>query len=215
MAEFLQPFTPRPLGKAELSLAFFMAFLVLQPTIAASSTILGYETHVKYKFRDNGCEPQEYKTPFLQHVRRGIEKVFPLQADARRPFLLPRYIARTKFIRIDPRKDILTRFATIVGFIGMLRPHTFNILQLSSFILVNRQGEQRYSSFDNHLKHLCKDYTLLGFYIIFKSKTMSNARAYFPNLSSPPSLFADMCPVRALKQLAVRHYLRKPSLTKT
>ena len=42
------PFTRRSLRKTELTLAFFMASLVLKPTIKKASTILCYESHVKY-----------------------------------------------------------------------------------------------------------------------------------------------------------------------
>ena len=49
------PFKPRSLQRTELNLAFFMAFLLLQPKIRKALTILGYETHVKYLFRNEGC----------------------------------------------------------------------------------------------------------------------------------------------------------------
>ena len=41
------PFTRRCLRKTELTMAFFMASLVLRPTIKKASTILCYESHVK------------------------------------------------------------------------------------------------------------------------------------------------------------------------
>ena len=80
-----------------LSLAFSMAYLVLQPAITAASTILGYERHMKYQFRENGCEPSEYNTPFLGQIRQGIQNVFPFQNDKRRALLLPKYLHRQIF----------------------------------------------------------------------------------------------------------------------
>ena len=80
---YLEPFQRQSLNKTELSLAFFMTYLVLQPTITAASTILGYEGHVKYKFRENGREPSAYKTPILGQIRHGIQNVFPCQNDKR------------------------------------------------------------------------------------------------------------------------------------
>ena len=44
----LFPFPRKNLRHTELTLAFFMAYLVLKPTIKKASTILNYETHVKY-----------------------------------------------------------------------------------------------------------------------------------------------------------------------
>ena len=42
------PFNRRHLAKTELTLAYFMASLLLKPTINVGTTILGYESHVKY-----------------------------------------------------------------------------------------------------------------------------------------------------------------------
>ena len=53
------PFQRRTLTETELNLAFFMAFLLLEPKITAASTILGYETHVKYMFKEEGCSEYE------------------------------------------------------------------------------------------------------------------------------------------------------------
>ena len=75
--EALMPFLPRALTKTELYLSFYVAFLILKPTITKASTILNYEGHVKYFFREQGCDPELYKTPFLKQIRRGIKKCFP------------------------------------------------------------------------------------------------------------------------------------------
>ena len=53
----LYPFRGGTLNTTELYLAFFMASLVLKPTISSASTVLGYETHCKYLFRAEGCDP--------------------------------------------------------------------------------------------------------------------------------------------------------------
>ena len=209
---YLQPFTQRPLSKTELSLAFFIAYLVLHPTITSPATILGYTTHVKYKFRENGCDPAEYKTPFLGQIRKGVENVFPQQADSRRALLLPRYLDREAFTTVDTREASLARFATILGFVGMLRPHTFATLKSASFVLVDGRGQTVQEKSDSSFKALLgswKTEAILGFYIEFHSKTMRHARAYFPNLSHPNTPFAAMCPVRALKAIAAKNYIKK------
>ena len=53
-----------------------MASLVLKATIKAGTTILNYETHTKYLFRSEGCEPIEYDTAFLGQIRTGVRKSF-------------------------------------------------------------------------------------------------------------------------------------------
>ena len=44
---YFLPFPRTKLRKTELTLAFFMAFLLLKPSIKRAATILSYETHVK------------------------------------------------------------------------------------------------------------------------------------------------------------------------
>ena len=44
----LLPFLRTQLSRTELMLAFFMASLFLKPSISRASTILNYETHVKW-----------------------------------------------------------------------------------------------------------------------------------------------------------------------
>ena len=85
------PFQERKLGNTELTLAFFMAHLVLKPTIKKASTILCYETHVKCMFRREECDPQEYQTSLLQQVRKGLKKTLPSNRDFRRALILPVY----------------------------------------------------------------------------------------------------------------------------
>ena len=49
------PFQKRKFNNTELNLAFYIAFLLLEPKITKASTILNYETHVKYVFKEEGC----------------------------------------------------------------------------------------------------------------------------------------------------------------
>ena len=67
----------------------------------------------------------------------------------------------------------------------MLRPHIFSVIQASLVVLVKSQDRQLISNPDDGkfralLATMCSR-TFLGFYISFKSKTMTVARAYFPN----------------------------------
>ena len=190
----------------ELRLAFFMASLVLKPTINSASTILGYETHVKFLFRAQGCDPEDYSTAFLSQVRSGIRKSYTRQGDKRRALLLPRYMNSLNNKHATLQKEKL-RFATILAFIGMLRPHTFPQLKLQSFTLVMR---------DELSVPLCSQpwvglgrRPILGFYISFTSKTMADAKAYYPQLSSPPGPYSSMCPVNALMALVKKQAIKK------
>ena len=107
-------------------------------------------------------------------------------------------------------------FATILCFAGMLRPHTFYQLKVSSFTLIMKhqnsepteeRKEQIVIFFKNH-----DTSELRGFVIKFKSETMPVARVYFPNLSSPKSHYSPMCPVKAMASVAQKGVLNETSL---
>ena len=136
------PFLSRQLNQTELTLAFFMAHLVLKPTIKVGTTILNYETHVKYYFREEGCSEIAYSTPFLRQIRQGVQKTLPSRADDRRALLLPSMIKNPEFQKITSPSDILFRFATIIGFMGMLRPHTMDQLNPDSFFILLGDGQR-------------------------------------------------------------------------
>ena len=134
------PFLKRDLGKTELNLAFYMAFLLLEPTIKQASTILNYENHVKYWFRTEGCAEEDYTTPFLRQIRQGIRNILPASPDSRRPLLLPLLMSRRGFADPSSNESRLLKFATILGFIGMMRPHSIEGLKTTSFSLISDQG---------------------------------------------------------------------------
>ena len=86
---------------------------------------------------------------------------------------------------LPPQKYRPSHLGTILGFLGMLRPHIFSVIQASLVVLVKSQDRQLISNPDDGkfralLATMCSR-TFLGFYISFKSKTMTVARAYFPN----------------------------------
>ena len=98
MRDAFQPFQQRSLGKTELYLSFYIAWLVLKPSISAASTILSYETHVKYFFREEGCDPEEYSTAFIGQIRKSVANTFPQRNDKRVAFLLPLHLNSITFI---------------------------------------------------------------------------------------------------------------------
>ena len=137
------PFQGKLPGKTELNLAFFIAFLLLEPNIKKSSTILNYESHVKYMFREEGCPEEMMNTPFLRQVRKGLKNTLPESVDQRRPLLLPLIMSRPQFRTTVSDDQRLLKLATILGFVGMLRPHTLQELNLASFTVVTTVGEEK------------------------------------------------------------------------
>ena len=70
--------------------------------------------------------------------------------------------------------------------------------------------------FEDELTRLRVTEHILGFSIQFHSKTMKNARAYFPSLSvlNCRLRISQMCPMRALVDLSRRRLLKKGFLQK-
>ena len=215
------PFEPQVLSETELNLAFFMAFLLLEPRIKAAGTILCYETHVKFRFNEEGCPEELYTTLLLKQVRRGVKNTLPSKIDKRGALLLPLLTYDRSFQAGRTDSDGLLHFSTIIGFIGMLRPHTFAQLRPSSINLVTYTGRckkmpENKFRFKIALKEARARGGILGFYITFQSKTMRNAVAYLPSLCSRTgnTILATMCPVRALinitnKGLVTGNFLKK------
>ena len=131
----------------------------------------------------------------------------PKQANKRGAFLLSSSMNARDFLEPGSKAGYLVRVATLLGFIDILRPHTFTQLLPSSFsfVLKNEQVFQPpgpKTSFRKYLNKLPKAGDMLGFYVTFKSKTMPVARAYFPNLHSSCSALSVMCPLSMLLAVA-------------
>ena len=105
----------------------------------------------------------------------------------------------------------LLKFATILGFVGMQRPHTLGKLTRESFTLVVRDAySPQYSSLikgsDGRKMRQALSvnqtrFTIVGYFIRFKAKALLDAVAYFPNLSDTDTFYRDMCPVLALREV--------------
>ena len=118
--------------------------------------------------------------------------------------MLPHYVKVGDFLEPGTKAGYLVRMATVLGFIGMLRPHTFTQLQPSSFsfVLTNEQvlqppaqKKKQKTSFSQYLNKLSQPSGMLGLYVTFKSKKMPVACSYFPNLRSSCSALSVMCPL--------------------
>ena len=212
------PFIPQNLSRTELHLAFYLAYLMLKPTITKATTVLAYEGHVKYFFREQGCSPAAYLTPFLGQVRKGIKNVYPQQADKREALFVPLYYKTRTFAKPESKQDYLSRLATNMGFFGMLRPHTFSSLGPNSIVMILRNGQRKHihgdERFQQFIRALPPIEDILRFYIKFKSKTMTNARAYFPNLGTESDLYKPLCPLRMLIDVGKRDWVSPGFLEK-
>ena len=193
-----------------------MAYLLLQPTVTKASTICGYESHVKYAFKEEGCPEWEWDTLFLKQIRKGLRNTLPSHADMRLPLLLPSLISQPEFNTVGSKTERILRFATILGFIGMLRPNALRQLSPRSFTIVTAYGKSiempaQPNHFRAELIRLRRHEHIVGFYVRFRSKTMRTATAFFPSLCVLDANLkvSKMCPVRAVCDLSNRRILKK------
>ena len=105
------PFKRLSLSQTELNIAFYIAFLLLEPRIKKASTIMNYASHVKSQFRSEGCPEEEQCTPFLGQIRKGIKNILPVSPDGRRPLLLPQVVHNEQFDNPANEDHRLLKFA--------------------------------------------------------------------------------------------------------
>ena len=147
-------------------------------------------------------------------MRKGIKNVLPASPDGRRPLLLPLVMHNQEFDTPTTEDQRLLKFATIMGFLGMMRPHSLVELRPESFRIVSIMGNiykmpSQPQQFYDDLFKLLRKQAILGFYVEFRSKTKERARAHFPYLSNVPNEISRICPVRALVDIAQRDGVRK------
>ena len=149
-------------------------------------------------------------------MRKGLQNTLPATADSRAPLLLPLIMTTPEFTTAHTDEQKLLRFASILGFIGMMRPHSLEALSPASFTLVTQGGRTismpaQPSCFAERLKEIRTTQRILGFYVEFRSKTKAQARAHFPSLTRGRlySQFAWICPVTALIDITTRGLLKK------
>ena len=153
---------------------------------------------------------------FLKQVRRGLRNTLPSRPDSRHPLLLALVIAEPEFRMVRTPAERILRFATKLGFIGMLRPNALRQLEPRSFTMITARGHSvkmpaQPNNFERELTKLRLQSHIVGFYIQFRSKTMRHAQAYFPSLCVLDAhiKISQMCPVRSLIDLSRRRLLKK------
>ena len=125
-------------------------------------------------------------------------------------------MSRPHFCWSESDEQRLLRFATVIGFIGMLRPHALESLGPKSFTAVTSLAEEiampkETERFHRMLYTLYTTKQLIGVYITFQSKTMKEAKAYLPLLASVDRAteFSLICPILALLDIANRGLLKR------
>ena len=195
----------------ELALAFFAAHLALQPTITRGSTVASYLAHVRTEWRKAGCTSKYLSSHFVATVTRGIHRALPAKPDSRCALLLLDCIPPPIFMKPPDPPAFLLKFATILGFFGMLRFNVWSKLTPAAIILVTGSGRQIPLSRLPLMvaRSLCR--TFIGFYFRFRGKSTPVGdppqAAYFPRICDIAPSFAPFCPLLLLTQMFARGLL--------
>ena len=206
----LYPFPRNDLQEYELALAFYAAYLSLQPTITRGTTVAAYLSHVRAAWRLEGCHAKYLTSEFVAYVTRGIHRALPAKPDSRMAFLLLACHLPRRFLQPPNAPSFLLKLATIFGFFGMLRFSIFSKVKPASIILVAATGRQslllQLPVTEAH--RMC--HRFIGFYFRFRGKSNPIGdppqAAYYPKLSDIASSFKSFCPLHLLSEMHTRGF---------
>ena len=154
-----------------MALAFFAAHLALQPTISRGTTVATYLSHVRADWRQAGCTEDKLSSQFVALVTRGIHRALPAAPDSRHAFLLLSCHPSPQFRNPPSLHSFRQKFATLLGFFGMLRISAFAKLKPAAIILVAASGRQTLLSAIplTGARSICRDF--IGFFFRFRGKS--------------------------------------------
>ena len=141
---------------------------------------------------------------------RGVKRLRPAGRDGRAAFILPHYSLPSFFLSPSNFHQLLLKGATVFGFLGMFRHHTYAQLGLSSITIIGKLGEEFALSIGlfSELSYFyeCGGF---GFYFQFSDKFHPSARAYFCRMDNLPKPWSSLCPVTLLIRLTRSKGLNK------
>ena len=209
------PFTRSPLQEYELAIAFFAAHLALQPTISRGTTVAAYLSHVRADWRQARCPVEHLTSEFVALVTRGIHRALPATPDSRQALLLLACHLPAYFITPSTPLSFRLKFATVLGFFGMLRFSALSKITPASIILVKESGRQTLLSRIpvTDARSICRHF--IGFYFHFRGKSTPIGdppqAAYLPRLLDISPSFTTFCPLRLVSQMHMRGFFLRPS----
>ena len=208
------PCPTSPLADHELALAFFAAHLALTPTIKRGTTVAAYLTHVRTLWRHAGCPEHLIASEFVGRVLQGIRRALPAAPDSRHAFLLLDCRPPPKFTDPSSPTDFKLKWATLLGFFGMLRFDIILNLTPSQIVLVAPDGREVLLSRVPFITARSIPDKYIGFYFRFRGKSTPIGdppqMAYCPKIHDFDSQFTQFCPVRLLATMHDKGYFLRP-----
>ena len=211
------PYLPCPitsLPEHDLALAYFAAHLALTPTITRGSTVASYLTHVRTLWRNAGCPEHLLNSEFVGRVMKGINRALPAVPDSRQAFLLLDCRPPLEFSDPLTPTQFKLKFATLLGFFGMLRIDIILNLKPSQIVLVAPCGREVLLSRVPFMNAWSIPRDFIGFFFRFRGKSTPIGdppqMAYCPKISDFDVLFTQFCPISLISKMHERGYFLRP-----
>ena len=199
-----------PLAEHNLALAFFAAHLALTPTITRGSTVAAYLTHVRTLWRHAGCPEHLLDSEFVTRVVKGIKRALPAAPDSRHAFLLLDSIPPPEFTEPQSPTAFKLKFATLLGFFGMLRFEIMLNIKPSQIVLVAPCGREVLLSRVPFINAWSIPGKFIGFFFRFRGKSTPIGDppqiAYCPRICDLDTRFTQFCPITLISEMHQRGF---------
>ena len=203
-----------PLAEHDLALAYFAAHLALTPSIARGTTVASYLTHVRTLWRHAGCPERFLDSEFVARVMRGIHRALPASPDSRQAFLLLDCRPPPDFSNPHSPDGFKLKFATLLGFFGMLRFDILMNITPSQLVLVAPCGREVLLARVPFMSARSIPRLFIGFYFRFRGKSTPVGdppqMAYCPKISDFDSNFSQFCPITLVTEMHTRGFFLRP-----
>ena len=145
---------------------------------------------------------------------QGIRRALPAAPDSRHAFLLLDCRPPPKFTDPSSPADFKLKWATLLGFFGMLRFDIILNLTPSQIVLVAPDGREVLLSWVPFITARSIPDKYIGFYFRFRGKSTPIGdppqMAYCPKIHDFDSQFTQFCPVRLLATVHDKGYFLRP-----
>ena len=202
------PCPTSPLAEHNLALAYFAAHLALTPTITRGTTVASYLTHVRTLWRHAGCPDHLLESEFVARVMKGIHRALPAAPDSRQAFLLLDCRPPPEFADPPSLTGFKLKFATLLGFFGMLRFDIILNIKPSQIVLVAPCGREVLLTRVPFITAWSIPRKFIGFFFRFRGKSTPIGNppqmAYCPKICDFDARFTQFCPITLLSQMHER-----------
>ena len=145
---------------------------------------------------------------------KGIKRALPAAPDSRQDFLLLDCRPPLHFSYLSSLSEFKLKFATLLGFFGMLRFDIILNLAPSQIVLVAPGGREVLLSRVPFITAKSIPINFIGFYLRFRGKSTPIGDppqiAYCPKICDFGKEFTEFCPISLLSDMHERGFFLRP-----